>query len=95
MEIATAHLITVQLTQEQAVTVHAALALANRVSRQHELHYLNLHESQRVGPATRAEAWKAFRTWERYENETAQVMQALKDSGAELPFSAWNRFPQV
>jgi len=88
-------LVTLQLTPEQAITVHAALALANRACRQHELHFLNLHESEKVGPVTRAEAWETFRKWERHENETAAVMQALQASGAELPFSAWNRFPQV
>ena len=88
-------LITLQLTPEQAITVHAALNLACTISRQHELHYLNLHESEKVGAVTRAEAWKTFRKWERHENETCQVMQALQATGAELPFSAWNRFPQV
>ena len=95
MATTTTDLVTLQLTPEQAITVHAALVLANAVSRQHELHFLNLHESEKVGPVTRAEAWETFRKWERHENETVQVMQALQDSGAELPFSAWNRFPQV
>ena len=91
----TTETVNLQLTPEQAITVHAALALAATISRQHEQHYLELHESEKVGPDTRAEAWQTFRKWERHENEAAQVMQALQASGVDLPFSAWHRFPQV
>ena len=85
-------LVTLQLTAEQAVTVHAALMRANTFCREKELFFLNLHESQQAGPVTRAEAWKTFRMWEQHENETAQAIDLLRASGVELGFSAFNRF---
>lgn len=88
--------ITLRLTAEQAVTIHAALSNANAQCRDKQLHFLNLHESEHVGPVTRGEAWQSFRKWESHENETAQALddikQALRAIGEELPFSAFCRF---
>ena len=83
--------VTLTLTAEQAATVHAALAQANALCRDRELHALNLHESGKVGPVTRAEAWKTFEKWVQHENETAAVMQELQKL-TPLEFSAWHRF---
>ena len=86
-------MIALQLTTEQAATVHAALVAANTSCRDKQAHYLSLHESAKVGPNTRSEAWQTFRKWERHENETAAVMQQLQQQ-ASLDFSAWQRFCQ-
>lgn len=88
----TPELITLQLTAEQAVTVFAALQRANTICREKELAALNLHESDKVGPVTRAEAWETFRKWEQHENETVQVLELLSATGVELGFSAFTRF---
>lgn len=84
-------MITLQLTPEQATTLHAALVAANTLCRDKQAYCLNLHESAKVGPATRSEAWQTFRKWEAHENETAAVMQQLQQQ-ASLDFSAWQRF---
>jgi hypothetical protein len=84
-------LVTLKLTEEQVVTVHAALVAANTLCRDKQLHYLNLHESDKVGPVTRSEAWKTFRKWENHENQTVQVMNKLRQK-ASLDFGAWQRF---
>jgi hypothetical protein len=88
--------ITLRLTIEQATTIHAALSSACNYSRKQQFYFLDLHESEHVGPVERGEAWHAYRKWERHENETAQAMddlkQALKAMGEELPFSAFCRF---
>jgi hypothetical protein len=84
-----------QLTPEQVVTVHAALNQAAITARDKQLHFLNLHESDKVGPVTKAEAWKTYRAWEQRENEAAQVMQAMQAAagGREaMPFTAWGLF---
>jgi hypothetical protein len=81
-----------QLTPEQAVTVHAALNHAAIMARDKQLHFLNLHESDKVGPVTQAEAWKTYRAWKQLEKEAVQVMQAIQAAagGCEaMPFIAW------
>lgn len=84
-------MIILQLTSEQATTVHAALVAANTFCRDKETYCLSLHESDKVGPVTRSEAWQTFRKWEIHENETAAVMQQLQQQMS-LDFSAWQRF---
>jgi len=84
-------MITIQLTEEQAATVHAALIAANSQCRKYEAHFLTLHESPKVGPVTRAEAWQTFKKWERHENETAAILQQIQ-SQISLDFTAWQVF---
>lgn len=80
-----------QLTEEQAVTVHAALVVTSALCRKHEGHFLDLHESPEVGPVTRAETWRAFQKWLRHESEIAVVMQQIQNQ-VSLDFSAWQLF---
>jgi hypothetical protein len=84
-------MITLQITTEQAISVHAALVAANTLCRDQQHHFLSLHESKQVGPIARAEAWQTFKQWENHENETASVMQQLQQQSS-LGFSAWQRF---
>ena len=82
--------------QEQALSIHAALIAANSLCRDKELQFMNMHESKTVGSVTRAEALKAFKQWEQYENETAQALyllrKAYKASWGDVPFSGLVRF---
>ncbi len=89
---ATDQTVTITLTPEQACTVHAALIAAATKARDHEQHFLGLHESSQVGPETRALAWKTFKTWEGHEDTCAQVCDLLQLAGLPLSFSAFNRF---
>jgi len=84
-------MITLQLTEEQGATVHAALVAANSLCRKHESHFLGLHESNEVGPIVRAESWEAYRKWLRHENETAVALQQI-ESQTSLDFTAWQVF---
>ena len=85
--------VSLELTPEQAITVHAALCSACNFSRKMQLQMMALHESKIAGPVTRAEAWKTYRTWEKRETETAELMTALKKGiGGDLPFSAFSLF---
>ena len=84
--------VTLTLTTEQATTVFAALTAAAVQSRNHQLNYLNIHESPKVGPVSRAEAWQTFKKWEKHENECVEVCQHLQHLGFEPSFSAFNRF---
>jgi len=92
MEQATTTVVTLTLTAEQATTVFAALTAAAVQSRKHQLHYLDMHESPKVGPVTRGEAWQTFKKWERHESECVEVCQYLQHLGFEPSFSAFNRF---
>jgi hypothetical protein len=82
-----------RLTEDQAITVAAAINRAINHSRKQQLHFLEMHESPKVGPVFRAEAWQAFRKWERHESE---LVQAINDIEATypggLPFAAFSRF---
>ena len=90
----TTDLVTLQLTPDQAINVHAALIKASDFSRQQQLKHLAIHESQAVGPVTQSEAWQAYRRWVQHENDTAQISDQLRAAanGIDLPFSAWQRF---
>jgi len=77
---------------ESGVNPWRKLQRANTICREKELAALNLHESDKVGPVTRAEAWETFRKWEQHENETVQVLELLSATGVELGFSAFTRF---
>lgn len=84
-------MITLHLTEEQAAIVHAALVAANALCRKRECHFLDMRESPKVGPVTRAEAWQTYNKWLQHENETAATMQQIQ-SQTSLNFTAWQVF---
>ena len=89
---ATVETFAMALTAEQACTVHAALVAAAGKARTEQLRFLDLHESPSAGPVTRAEAWQAFKAWEKRESDCAQACEQLQQAGYVPDFSAFNRF---
>lgn len=82
-----------QLTEEQAITVAAAINHAINHSRKQQLHFLEMHESPKVGPVFRAEAWQSFKKWERHESELVQAINGIEATyPGGLPFAAFSRF---
>ena len=84
--------VTLQLTAEQAVLVPAALIKAADVARTHQGTALDLHESSKVGPVLRAEAWQTYLKWLGHENDASKVCDAIRAQAGDLPFSAYQRF---
>jgi len=85
--------VTLNLTTEEMVSTYAALITALDLTRDKQELYLSMHESPKVGAATRAEAWQAFIKWQRHETELCETINKLKTSTpADLPFSAFVRF---
>lgn len=84
--------ITLQLTPAQAQVVHAALIKAYSDARHQLTHWIALHECEQASPVTRAESWKTYRSWQQTERQVSDAIDAIRASGVELTFSAFNRF---
>lgn len=74
----TAALVPVLLTADQIRVIHAALMTGADVCRDRQLHYLEMHESPKVGPVTSAEAWKTFKAWEARETSCCQAIGVIQ-----------------
>jgi len=78
---------TITLTEEQARLVHAVLCDALTLTRDRQAFWLGQHEALATSsPTTSANAWQAFKKWEKREGQACDVAQQIEASGVALQF---------
>ena len=86
--------ITLNLTDNQVISLHAALVHAASIAKKNQIHYMLMHESEKSSPNERSGLWQAFTRWEQHEIDLSKTLKCLQ---SELPcvvtdFLAFNLF---